>query len=62
MHILYRLAKTTALNNNVLPEGAQYDFVAGVWQRDGKVIALDPNNKVTTKKNDIETGEDQKGQ
>lgn len=62
MHVLHRLAKTTPLNSNTAPEGAYYDFVAGVWQREGRAIALDPNNKVTTKKADIETGEDQKGQ
>ncbi len=62
MHVLHRLAKTTPLNSNHLPEGADYDFVAGVWQRDGQVIALDPENQVTTKKADVETGEDQKGQ
>ena len=62
MHVLYRLAKTTPLNSNQLPEGADYDFVTGVWMRDGQVIALDPENQVTTKKADVETGEDQKGQ
>ncbi len=62
MHILHRLAKTTPLNSNRLPDGADYDFVAGVWRRDGQVIALDPENQVTTKKADVETGEDQKGQ
>ncbi|MBC6427793.1 MAG: hypothetical protein GDA55_00895 [Cellvibrionales bacterium] len=62
MHILQCLAKTTPLNSNPISDGAEYDFAAGLWKRDGQIIALDPNNQVTSKKNDIETGEDQKGQ
>ena len=63
MHVLHRLAKTTLLNSsNCAPEGTNYDFAAGVWLRDGQIIALDPDNQVCSKKADIETGEDQKGQ
>lgn len=62
MHVLHRLAKKSPLNTGILPEGADYDLVGGVWRRQGQIIALDPNNQVTSKKADIETGEDQKGQ
>jgi hypothetical protein len=42
-----------------LPAGAVYDAVSGCWQADenGQAFEL-----ATTKKQDIETGEDMKGQ
>lgn len=62
MHILQRLAKKSVKNDDLLPSGAHYDFASGAWYRDGRMIALDPGDQPTTKKGDIETGEDMKGQ
>ncbi|MGV1793556.1 hypothetical protein [Rhizobium sp. A37_96] len=62
MHILQRVAKTTKANGNGLPPKAEYDIVAGVWRSQEGLVAFDPENEMTTKKNDLETGEDQKGE
>lgn len=46
-----------------MPSGVAYDFVAGVWKdQNDFAIALDPKADRHTKKMDVETGEDQKGQ
>ena len=62
MHILQRIAKTTKVNGSGVPSNADYDIVAGVWRGQGGLIAFDPESEMTTKKNDLETGEDQKGE
>jgi hypothetical protein len=46
-----------------MPPGAHYDFADGVWVgASGEILALDPRTDQQTKKMDVETGEDQKGQ
>jgi hypothetical protein len=62
MHVLQREAKVTALRETEQPANASYDFSAGVWRGENGLLAYDQRNNATTKKNDIETGEDQKGQ
>jgi hypothetical protein len=62
MHILQRLAKTTPITGDLTPADASYDFAAGVWRGEKGLITFDPRRESTTKKNDLETGEDQKGQ
>jgi len=62
MHILQREAKATELREIDGPSDAVYDFAAGVWRGKNGLIAYDPRHGQTTKKNDLETGEDQKGQ
>ncbi|WP_333897145.1 hypothetical protein [Brevundimonas aurantiaca] len=64
MHILQRLAlRTPARDETPMPPGAHYDFADGVWVgASGEILALDPRTDQQTKKMDVETGEDQKGQ
>jgi hypothetical protein len=62
MHILERLAKKTKINGFGLPREAAYNFEAGAWIGQNGLVSLDPENEMTTKKNDLETGEDQKGE
>mgnify|MGYP001137650856 FL=1 len=46
-----------------MPTGARYDVADGVWIGvAGEILALDPRTDQQTKKMDVETGEDQKGQ
>jgi hypothetical protein len=62
VHILQTKAKETRANGNGLPSAASYDFEAGLWRNDEGVVAFQKGNEVLTKKADIETGEDQKGE
>ena len=62
MHVLQREAKATELREIDGPADAVYDFAAGVWRGNDGLIAYDSRYGRQTKKNDIETGEDQKGQ
>lgn len=64
MHILQRLAVRTPSRDEIpMPRGARYDFLGGVWRdQDEAALALDPRTDQRTKKMDVETGEDQKGQ
>lgn len=62
MHILQRKAKATKLNGNGLPLDATYDTERGLWNNKSGILSFDPQNEMTTKKNDLETGEDQKGE
>jgi len=64
MHILQRLAVTSpARDSTPMPMDARYDFAVGVWRGEGEaILALDPALEQHTKKMDVETGEDQKGQ
>jgi hypothetical protein len=58
-HILLQLAsRRPHVEAPVLPTDASYDAVTGCWHS-GDGHAFSP---ATTKKQDIETGEDQKGQ
>lgn len=46
-----------------LPEGSCYDELSGFWRSaSGEILARDPLFGPKTKKNDQETGEDQKGE
>ena len=45
-----------------LPEDIEYDAVAGYWRKNGLPLATVASSKQLTKKNDIETGEDMKGE
>lgn len=64
MHILQMLAMTSpARDATPMPTEAWYDFAVGVWKGEGgDVLALNPALEQQTKKMDLETGEDQKGQ
>ncbi|WP_062490011.1 hypothetical protein [Labrenzia sp. CP4] len=62
MHVLQREAKATKLGKIAVPADAEYDFAAGVWRNNEGLIAYDTRCDIQTKKNDLETGEDQKGQ
>jgi len=64
VHILQRLAlRTPARDETPMPTGARYDVADGVWIGvAGEILALDPRTDQQTKKMDVETGEDQKGQ
>ncbi|MNV89538.1 hypothetical protein D3C71_1838410 [compost metagenome] len=63
MHVLRRTAVASkARDETPMPLDATYDTVAGVWRGRGGPLASDPAFERGTKKNDIETGEDQKGQ
>ncbi|MBB5053603.1 hypothetical protein HNQ36_003603 [Afipia massiliensis] len=58
-HVLIQLAvRRPHVNAPTLPEGATYDTISGCWQTRGEG-GLTP---MSTKKNDIETGEDMKGE
>lgn len=63
MHILRRLALVSpARDETPLPNGARYDAALGAWRGESGLLAYDPDTDRTTKKQDVETGEDQKGQ
>ncbi|WP_041345175.1 hypothetical protein [Nitrobacter winogradskyi] len=62
MHILQRKAKKYQASGNGQPTDATYDFSAGVWRNQSGVVAFQNGGAPSTKKNDIETGEDQKGE
>ncbi len=62
MHVLQREAKVTELREIEGPADAIYDFAAGVWRSHAGLIAYDSQDGMQTKKCDLETGEDQKGQ
>jgi hypothetical protein len=63
MHPLMKTTRRTLANNpSAQPEGADYDFAAGLWVLNGGALCDDPRQMPASKKNDLETGEDQKGQ
>ncbi len=66
-HILLKHAKTyERFSGSLAPEGCEYNFRIGAWVITGTnklaVESSDPPKPPTSKKNDIETGEDQKGE
>ncbi len=65
-HLLLAMAKTyPAFTGDLSPQGYQYDLFSGVWilNGSGSLLIESPNRPRTmTKKKDIETGEDQKGE
>jgi hypothetical protein len=59
-HILIQLAlRRSHAETPPLPVGASYDAVVGCWYSGADRALLGP---MSTKKNDIETGEDMKGE
>lgn len=63
MHVLQKLALRTPRNATTLRQDSEYDTVRGVWLLpEGSLVADDPDEERTSKKNDVETGEDLKGQ
>ena len=51
--------------SNLKPQGATYNYIAGYWIDDNSgnaVVTSDGFKRITTKKADRETGEDQKGE
>lgn len=63
MHILQINAKKTKIIETIYPDNAIYNFIEGVWRDNkGGLVTYDIRRPMCTKKEDIETGEDQKGQ
>lgn len=63
MHVLRSFAlESVARDETPLPEGATYDARLGAWRGKSGLLAYDDMTDSVTKKNDYETGEDQKGQ
>lgn len=62
-HILERKAKVTKIKLVTASDDSTYDTVAGLWRNtDQSIAAYDPGNDKVSKKMDVETGEDLKGQ
>lgn len=64
-HLILNKAKKYITQNQILPEGCTYNERIGCWINNFKGTALmgsDDPRKSTTKKEDVETGEDQKGE
>jgi len=62
-HILIKTAVRTPYQPvPEIPEGARYDSERGYWLYQGSPWIESRALKMFTKKNDIETGEDQKGE
>ena len=62
-HILLNVATRRRHQNPDMPLSATYDISAGFWMLDGQpLVTTDALGPLTSKKNDLETGEDQKGQ
>ncbi|MBZ9766715.1 hypothetical protein LB526_08080 [Mesorhizobium sp. CA6] len=63
MHPLLALARRTPIDERAArPTGATYDFVSGLWNGKAGPLIDNPDELPTSKKFDVETGEDQKGQ
>ena len=63
MHpLLSTTRRSSALCDNAYPQDAAYDFRSGMWTGPSGAICDDADRKMASKKNDLETGEDQKGQ
>ena len=65
-HLLLTMAKTyPVFDRDLAPQGCQYDVYQGAWLLEGlgSLFVESPNRpQPRTKKFDIETGEDQKGE
>lgn len=63
MHVL-RLKARASIARDIppTPEDAKYDAALGAWRGANGLLAYDPDQDRVSKKNDVETGEDQKGQ
>lgn len=63
MHPLLQTTRRTSVQpNGVRPMNATYDFFRGLWIGPQGPLCCDSSHMPQSKKNDIETGEDQKGQ
>lgn len=63
MHILLKGAvESEARDETPMPANADYDVALGAWRGKTGLLAYDPDTDRQTKKQDVETGEDQKGQ
>jgi len=63
MHVLRGFAlESVARDETPLPDGAHYDVALGARKGKNGLLAYDAMTGTVTKKNDYETGEDQKGQ
>jgi hypothetical protein len=63
MHILRKTAVATPVRDETpMPPKSEYDVSLGVWHGPNGALTYDDNFAQTTKKADVETGEDQKGQ
>ena len=63
MHPLLMTTRRSAVDlDAAYPHGSNYDFVSGVWQGPNGLVCDDVSLTPQTKKADLETGEDQKGQ
>lgn len=63
MHPLLQTTHRTASTPSVgQPTNATYDFISGMWEGPNGPLCDDPNHRPQSKKADMETGEDQKGQ
>lgn len=65
-HILLRTASSAMRSQKPeAPQGCHYDPIVGAWILDGSetlLVETSDRSLPRTKKNDIETGEDQKGE
>ncbi|MBH9970503.1 MULTISPECIES: hypothetical protein [unclassified Commensalibacter] len=61
MHFLQKSAKRTKRKISKYPSNAKYNFIKGVWQYNDGCLVIEGKDGPCTKKEDIETGEDQKG-
>lgn len=63
---MHPLLKTTVRSSAIMVldhrSGSKYDFATGVWHGPNGPVCEDESTMPISKKNDIETGEDQKGQ
>ena len=65
-HLLFTLAKSYPANRDVpSPSGCRYDHAAGAWlslETGGLYVESPDRPRQETKKNDVETGEDQRSE
>ena len=59
--LIARATRTTVRDTPLVPEDARYDARRGFWVRNDEPWVLADDVMPLTKKNDIETSEDQKG-
>lgn len=63
MHPLVRTAKSSLIDDaGPRPRQASYDFASGMWMGPNGPLSDGDDDIPRSKKADIETGEDQKGQ
>jgi len=63
MHPLLRTTRRSRFDSSTgQPQNAAYDFSSGTWSGANGLLCDDPDHIPQSKKHDMETGEDQKGQ